>query len=126
MASIISSITAHFVYHIRCISKLKLLYLSFFPAAFRPTFLYGGIAPSISMHIFSHLFSSIISLLFSITSPYIIIIIIIIIMGGAVCSSNPGRSKKIFSSPKRLDRLWVSPSLVLNVYRGWGDKAAGA
>jgi hypothetical protein len=120
VAPIISSIITHFVHHILCISKHKLPCLSFFPAAFRPTFLYGGIAPSISMHIFSHLFSIIISVLFSITPLYYYI------MGWTIWCSNPGRGKKFFSFPKRLDPFWVSPSLVLNVYRGRGDKAAGA
>ena len=47
-------------------------------------------------------------------------IIIIIITGLTIWGSNLGRSKKIFSSPKRLDLLWVSPSRVLNVYLGEG------
>jgi cytochrome b subunit of formate dehydrogenase len=44
----------------------------------------------------------------------IIIIIIIIITGWIMWGSNPGRGKIFLFSQKRLEQLWVSPSLVLN------------
>jgi hypothetical protein len=38
--------------------------------------------------------------------------------GRTVQGSNPGRGKIFFSSPKRPDRLWCPPSILLNGYRG--------
>jgi hypothetical protein len=56
------------MFHIHCISVHKLMYFSFFSASFHTTFLYAGIATSISMHVFSVLFLIIISGLFSLPS----------------------------------------------------------
>src|SRR5215475_4146989 len=61
VAPIITGITVHFRFHIRCISMHKLLYFNFFSASFCTTFLSAGIATSISVHIFSVLFVIIIS-----------------------------------------------------------------
>ena len=51
-----------------CISVYTLFYFSFFLASFCIMFLFTDIAMSISLHIFSFLFLSIISVLFAITS----------------------------------------------------------
>jgi hypothetical protein len=40
-------------------------------------------------------------------------------MGWTVWGSNPGRSKRFFSSPKCPDQLWGLPSLLFNGY--WGS-----
>jgi hypothetical protein len=40
-------------------------------------------------------------------------------MGRTVRGSNPGRDKIFFSSPKRPDRLWGPPSLLLNWCRSY-------
>ena len=39
------------------------------------------------------------------------------ITGWTVQVSNPGEEKKVFSSPKRPNRLWGPPSLLFNSYR---------
>jgi len=72
VAPIITGIIVHFMFHIRCISIPKLLYLNFFSAYFCTTFLSAGIATSVSAHVFSFLFLIIISGLFAVTSLIII------------------------------------------------------
>jgi hypothetical protein len=62
----ITGIIVHFRFHIRCISIHKLLYFDFFSASFC-TFLFAGIATSVSVHVFSFLFLIIISGLFAVT-----------------------------------------------------------
>ena len=69
MAPIITDITTHFTFHIRCISVHKILDFSFFSASFCMTFLSVGSAVSISMHVFSFLFLIIIFDLFAVPSP---------------------------------------------------------
>jgi len=66
-APVITGIIVHVRFHIRCISVHELLYFNFFSASFCTTFLYAGIATSISVHVFSFLFL-IISGLFAATS----------------------------------------------------------
>jgi hypothetical protein len=46
-----------------------------------------------------------------------VVIIVARIGPGRSGVSNPTRWNKIFSAPKRPDRLWGSPSLELNGYR---------
>ena len=53
VAPIITGTIVHFRFHIRCISIHKLSYLNFFSASFCTTFLFAGIATSISVHVFS-------------------------------------------------------------------------
>ena len=46
--------------------------------------------------------------------------------GRRIWGLNPSRRKKVFCSPKRPERLWNPPSLLLNGYRGsFWDKTAG-
>ena len=68
VAPIITGIIAHFRFHVRCISIHKLLYFNFFSATFCTTFLFVGIATSISVHVFSLFFLILISGLFAVTS----------------------------------------------------------
>ena len=68
VAPIITGTIVHFRFHIRCISIHKLLYFNFCSASFCTTFLFAGIATSISVHVFSFLFLIIISDLFAVTS----------------------------------------------------------
>ena len=53
VAPIMTGIIKHFRFHIRCISIHKLLYFNFLSASFCTSFLYAGIATSISVHVFS-------------------------------------------------------------------------
>ena len=42
--------------------------------------------------------------------------------------SNPGRGLTFLASPKRLDRLWVTPNVLFNWYRGlfsWEQSGRG-
>jgi hypothetical protein len=68
VASVITSILIHFMFHICCICVHKLLYFSFFSASFCVTFLPTGIGTSIIVHALSFLFLSIISGLFAVMS----------------------------------------------------------
>jgi len=52
VASVIFGLIIHSIFHIRCISIHKLLYFSLFSASFYVTFLYAGIAISISVHVY--------------------------------------------------------------------------
>jgi hypothetical protein len=56
VAPIITGIILHFRFHIRYISMHKILYFNFFSASFCTTFLFAGMATSISVHVFSFLF----------------------------------------------------------------------
>jgi hypothetical protein len=68
VAPMITCMTKHFMFHIRRISILKLLYFNFFSDSFCITFLSDGIATSISKQILSFLFLIIMSGLFARTS----------------------------------------------------------
>jgi hypothetical protein len=69
VSPVITGITTHVMFHIRCISIHKLLYFSSTFAAFCVTFLSAVlIATSINIHVLSFLFLIIISDLFTVTS----------------------------------------------------------
>jgi hypothetical protein len=61
VAPVTTAMILHIMVHTCCISIHKLLYFNLFSASFYMTFLFAGIAMSISMHIFSFMFLIIIS-----------------------------------------------------------------